>query len=735
MGDNAEPQLVDASDESTLDIIDWSIPVGILSRAGDLSDTHKKKHIAVLNLTVRAYNALTKVGIHQIGEILGLTVKDLMSLRNMGRSSVWNIIARMHQYSHGIESTRICISPVSAGTASGYSASLTMEQADCQSLNDTECAGKALIAALIESNDPNCIYSMDWSSPLFELFFVGIKPHIYHDTPIQKLGLSVRAFNCLNKSGFQIFEGVLHLTIEQLFAIPNMGVRSVWDILKSSYKFCCSKTTPLQLNATILNSAQPPETPLAQPPNAETVIKHLLMAKDTTSIAVHEAVEAVASQYKIKEAKARHLVTSLPGFIFVGDYMLHTNEEFITCVQRSQFKTFKSLFVEVLNSSVGKRNANIVLDRYGFNGDMCVLQDLADMYELTRERVRQVIFSAIKKLMKEKSLWIFLRQPFEDTLKDCGNICRTRALADLFNLKYRDIWDGLPGEGYIEFIAETDDTVHVSRSNGDMVIYRSPISPKTVQRFSEWAKEFLANEGSPVLDDIVGQQLVACWQSFLPDSIPPVMNRTEILFLSSDIRLVDDTWILSDWKWAAPRTKVDQIQAILRENGAPMHYRTIAERYREKFGEITARQIHAGLGTKPDIFILTGQGTYGLAEWGLTKIRWIGDIIFEFLASSGKPMTEEEIRQAVWKEREASEASILLELSVIKNHLFHRFGNKWGLTQWLTDGTITDEDPQEWGRGLLQRLAGQRTDTRQINREETKLKLLLAKARASTDTL
>ena len=57
----------------------------------------------------------------------------------------------------------------------------------------------------------------------------AIPPHIY-DTPIEELDLSVRAFNCLKRSGITKVGQVLTMTQEDLLAVRNFGEKSLNEL-------------------------------------------------------------------------------------------------------------------------------------------------------------------------------------------------------------------------------------------------------------------------------------------------------------------------------------------------------------------------------------------------------------------------------------------------------------------------------------------------------------------------
>ena len=51
-----------------------------------------------------------------------------------------------------------------------------------------------------------------------------------HDTPVEALGLSVRAFNCLKRSGLTTVGAVLEKSEEELLALRNFGDKSYEEL-------------------------------------------------------------------------------------------------------------------------------------------------------------------------------------------------------------------------------------------------------------------------------------------------------------------------------------------------------------------------------------------------------------------------------------------------------------------------------------------------------------------------
>lgn len=54
----------------------------------------------------------------------------------------------------------------------------------------------------------------------------------------------------------------------------------------------------------------------------------------------------------------------------------------------------------IINGALGYRNANIVLDRYGYYGDPLTLTAIGNKYNLSGERVRQIIETSKRKIRR-----------------------------------------------------------------------------------------------------------------------------------------------------------------------------------------------------------------------------------------------------------------------------------------------------------------------------------------------
>lgn len=140
--------------------------------------------IEKLDLSARAYNALRRADINTVGDLLDFPKESFLRLKNVGVNSITEITEAIEQ----IE--------------------------------------------IIEIDPLNCNSGQNAEDEV-SMQFIGKDGQIYRDFPIEDIGLSRRAFNCLNGAGIDYISKLLDKTETDLFAIPNMGAKSVTEIIEA----------------------------------------------------------------------------------------------------------------------------------------------------------------------------------------------------------------------------------------------------------------------------------------------------------------------------------------------------------------------------------------------------------------------------------------------------------------------------------------------------------------------
>ena len=100
-----------AENVSTLSKIDQRLTVEKLCRADDLCEADQCESITALGLSNRAYNAMIRMKVVTVSDLLGFTVYDLISAQNMGRKSVWDVLICLYRFVHGTESMMLYSPP------------------------------------------------------------------------------------------------------------------------------------------------------------------------------------------------------------------------------------------------------------------------------------------------------------------------------------------------------------------------------------------------------------------------------------------------------------------------------------------------------------------------------------------------------------------------------------------------------------------------------------------------
>lgn len=123
-------------------------------------------------------------------------------------------------------------------------------------------------------------------------------------------------------------------------------------------------------------------------------------------------------------------------------------------------------------------------------------------------------------------------------------------------------------------------------------------------------------------------------------------------------------WGLSSWPIVTPKRMGDKVYLILKKNKRPMHFTEITQAINGAgFDKKIAypATIHNEL-ILDDRFVLVGRGIYALNEWGY-KSGTVADVIIDILKESKTPMTKEQIVEKVLKKRMVKKSTIYLALT------------------------------------------------------------------------
>ncbi|MBT5517008.1 hypothetical protein HOK22_03790 [Candidatus Peregrinibacteria bacterium] len=137
---------------------------------------------------------------------------------------------------------------------------------------------------------------------------------------------------------------------------------------------------------------------------------------------------------------------------------------------------------------------------------------------------------------------------------------------------------------------------------------------------------------------------------------------SNILRISKDCKFTDEGIGLFSWRHIHPRTLRDKINFTLRREKKPLHFQKIADQIRNaKFDEkdVNVQAVHNEL-IRNENFVLIGRGIYALKDWGF-QTGTVAEVI-EKILPDGTIRSREEITKAVLEQRQVKTITIYLNL-------------------------------------------------------------------------
>ena len=312
------------------------------------------------------------------------------------------------------------------------------------------------------------------------------------------------------------------------------------------------------------------------------------------------------------------------------------------------------------------RNIALYLGHYGVqDGKRYTLDELGRRYDITRERVRQVI-TRIERRTRHLLLSDPKYLPLAHSVASVIAQCLGRATLDDFCIMLQGEmgWHEAPSPSCIyalsellkgsnyEFCLEDGQRVrHFSACNNlwENALERARQLATKIekhQHFLDYTYELGESLANSCNQEFTDNILVPCCRaSDGPVRLPKEYVRA-LLFSLDPCPLVGDN-VLNYW-WAMLRhcsSKTDAILAAIHIMGRPVHYSDLADflcEHSHHFSQSDKRYIHTRL-MSIDCFVCTGPGMYGLREWGVERRKTAADRVETYLRQLGRPATIHDI--------------------------------------------------------------------------------------------
>jgi DNA-directed RNA polymerase delta subunit len=324
-----------------------------------------------------------------------------------------------------------------------------------------------------------------------------------------------------------------------------------------------------------------------------------------------------------------------------------------------------AVFVEALRSilqSIPKRSQDILEARFGItNHKSKTLEEIGKEYGITRERVRQIICSALHALVRhheERSAGGHIEALVQEELAKHSGIMDAEKLLDTLS-------GGDPEErgalsAFLECLpyARSEKAVH----EHGKIYFLHDFSHAEWKKVKELAKRILEQGHTP----LSSQKL---YQKFTEQYAAPLTEKSffDYLAVSSEVQQnVFNKWGLHTWSDIKPRGTREKAYLVLKNQKKPMHFRQIATLIDDaglhsKRSKSHPQTVHNEL-IKDERFVLVGRGIYALKDWGYTR-GTVKEVIRDILEKNGDPMKKEEILAAVLGIRQVKTTTIAINLN------------------------------------------------------------------------
>lgn len=311
-----------------------------------------------------------------------------------------------------------------------------------------------------------------------------------------------------------------------------------------------------------------------------------------------------------------------------------------------------------LLSALPERARLVLSKRYGLDkeGKRKTLEAIGEVYNITRERVRQIENAALTNIRKS-SIFKAEKAAFDELYNAVLELGAIVSEEDLLAHFSKDE----ASQNHVHFMLVVGDAFKKEKED-DEFKHRWHVDNDLAKKVHESLRKLYKSLSD---DDLIPEaEMVESFLENLKD-VSEKYKSEEVAKRWLRISKHLDKNPLGEWgKASSPniRTKGIRDYAFLamRKHGSPIHFRDIAKLIQQLFDKKAhVATTHNEL-IKDNRFVLVGRGLYALSEWGYLS-GVVKDVIKKTLDKHG-PMTKDEIIDKVMKERYVKENTIMVNL-------------------------------------------------------------------------
>ncbi len=401
-------------------------------------------------------------------------------------------------------------------------------------------------------------------------------------------------------------------------------------------------------------------------------------------------------------------------------------EQIITNQQAEEVARLDAIeIIDNLFNGLNNREQDVLRRRFGLHGQTKqTLEEIGKVHKLTRERIRQIEATGIKKLRQLENLETIisgLKKVIIQLLEEHGGLMEKNYLFNnLVNFSVGEIKSKTENEhihkSHFDFLISKllpNEFEEITASNNfkdsfklkyQTLDHLEALAEELLEKINQTRKLFFTEDLINLAKELASYKnnqekfnapnnlnLADVFKRNHITEKAEVINANKVIYsiLQAAKKIEQNKfgyWGAYDWREIKPKTINDKIYLVLKNHGKPMHFVEIAEKINQiNFDKKRANPatVHNEL-ILEDKYILVGRGLYGLKEWGFNK-GTVSEIIEQVLIEAEKSLSREEIIGKVLEQRLVKKATI--NLALMNKSKFERVGGKYNSVENKTGKT------------------------------------------------
>ncbi len=312
-----------------------------------------------------------------------------------------------------------------------------------------------------------------------------------------------------------------------------------------------------------------------------------------------------------------------------------------------------------LLSPLSGRAKDVVANRFGISdtAERKTLESIGKQYGITRERVRQIEQFALSTIRKSDTYKDFTHvfQELKELMNKLGGVVAENEVLEFIS-KDTEI------QNHVHFYLTLGDDFKKNKED-DQMVHRWNVNSKVTDVVQIALTNLYKN-----LDDqeLISEDSVIDMFVLELKDLSEEFRTKEIMYRYLRISKSIGKNALNEWGKTSSqhihtRGIKDFAYLVIRKSGKPMHFKEVAQdivKYFNKKAHVATT--HNEL-IKDKRFVLVGRGVYGLKEWGHVG-GVVRDVIIDVLKAANKPLSKEDIVEAVILKRVVKQNTIIVNL-------------------------------------------------------------------------